>query len=167
MHLATAAVLHTADGVPPAWRGSYGLYHLAILLPDRSALGRFAAHVASLNLRLGMADHLVSEALYLWDPDRLGIEVYADRPREMWQRRDGELVMTTGRRSGVILAPCCLPEATTIISGRTSGHRAPRHPRMKPASSSGNSLCHPSRTCWRYREIFDPPPTPLSARTTI
>lgn len=42
-----------------------------------------------------MADHRVSEALYLWDPDRLGIEVYADRPREMWQRRDGELVMTT------------------------------------------------------------------------
>ena len=87
--------LHTVAGVTPARRGSYGLYHFAILLPDRSALGRFATHVASLNLRIGMADHLVSEALYLWDPDGLGIEVYADRPREMWQRRDGELVMTT------------------------------------------------------------------------
>ncbi len=87
--------LHTAAGVTPARRGSYGLYHFAILLPDRSALGRCAAHVTSLDLRLRMADHLVSEALYLWDPDGLGIEVYADRPREMWQRRDGELVMTT------------------------------------------------------------------------
>jgi len=42
-----------------------------------------------------MADHLVSEALYLWDPDGLGIEVYADRPRDTWQHRDGELVMAT------------------------------------------------------------------------
>ena len=48
--------LHTVAGVTPARRGSYGLYHFAILLPDRSALGRFAAHVASLNLRIGMAD---------------------------------------------------------------------------------------------------------------
>jgi len=87
--------LHTVAGVTPARRGSYGLYHFAILVPDRSALGRFAAHVTSLNLRIGMADHLVSEALYLWDPDGLGIEVYADRPREMWVQRDGELVMTT------------------------------------------------------------------------
>jgi len=87
--------LHTAPGVTRSRRGSYGLYHFAILLPDRSALGRFAAHVTSLNLHIGMADHLVSEALYLWDPDGLGIEVYADRPREMWQWRDGELLMTT------------------------------------------------------------------------
>ena len=87
--------LHMAAGVTPAQRGSFGLYHFAILLPDRAALGRFAAHVAPLNLRLGMADHLVSEALYLWDPDGLGIEIYADRPRPMWMKRDGELVMTT------------------------------------------------------------------------
>ena len=87
--------LHTAAGVTAARRGSFGLYHFAILLPDRPALGRFGAHLASLNLRIGMADHLVSEALYLWDPDGLGIEVYADRPRETWQWRDRELVMTT------------------------------------------------------------------------
>ena len=42
-----------------------------------------------------MADHLVSEALYLWDPDGLGIEVYADRPRDTWQEHDRELAMTT------------------------------------------------------------------------
>jgi catechol 2,3-dioxygenase len=87
--------LHTTAGVTRARRGSYGLYHFALLLPDRAALGRFAAHVASRQLRIGMADHLVSEALYLWDPDGLGIEVYADRPRELWRWRDRELVMTT------------------------------------------------------------------------
>ena len=87
--------LHTVPGVTPARRGSYGLYHFAILLPDRSALGRFAADVAASDRRVAMADHSVSEALYLWDPDELGIEVYADRPRDMWQWRDGELVMTT------------------------------------------------------------------------
>jgi hypothetical protein len=42
-----------------------------------------------------MADHSVSEAIYLWDPDGLGIEVYADRPRDAWQQHDRELVMTT------------------------------------------------------------------------
>ena len=55
-----------------ARRGAFGLYHFAILLPDRSALGRFAAHLGALDVRVAMADHLVSEALYLWDPDGLG-----------------------------------------------------------------------------------------------
>jgi len=87
--------LHTRPGVTAARRGAFGLFHFAVLLPDRPALGRFAAHVAELGLRVGMADHLVSEALYLSDPDGLGIEVYADRPREAWQRRGNELAMTT------------------------------------------------------------------------
>jgi catechol 2,3-dioxygenase len=87
--------LHTRHGVTRARRGAFGLFHFAILLPERSALGRFAAHLVSLNVRVGMADHLVSEALYLWDPDGLGIEVYADRPRERWQHRGRELAMTT------------------------------------------------------------------------
>jgi catechol 2,3-dioxygenase len=87
--------LHTAAGVTRARRGSYGLCHFAIRLPDCSALGRFAAHVASQRQRIGLAHHLVSDALYLWDPDGLGIEVYVDRPRHLWRWRDGELVMTT------------------------------------------------------------------------
>lgn len=87
--------LHTRPGVSPARRGAFGLYHFAILLPDRAALGRFAAHLASRDVRVGMADHLVSEALYLWDPDGLGIEVYVDRPRESWQHHGRELAMTT------------------------------------------------------------------------
>ena len=82
-------------GVTPARRGAFGLYHFAILLPDRSALGRFAAHIASLGIRIGMADHLVSESLYLSDPDGLGIEVYADRPPSAWKRNGRELMMAT------------------------------------------------------------------------
>lgn len=87
--------LQTRPGVVPARRGAFGLYHFAILLPDDRALGRFAAHLAALRVRVGSADHLVSQAFYLWDPDGLGIEVYADRPRDTWQRRGGELVMAT------------------------------------------------------------------------
>jgi catechol 2,3-dioxygenase len=87
--------LETAPGVRPARRGAFGLYHFAILLPDRAALGRFATHLSSQGVRVGMADHLVSEALYLWDPDGLGIEVYADRPRSSWRQNGRELVMTT------------------------------------------------------------------------
>jgi len=79
---------------PPA-KGRLGLYHFAILLPDRAALGRFLNHLLALGVRAGSADHLVSEALYLHDPDGLGIEVYADRPREQWQVDAGELVMDT------------------------------------------------------------------------
>jgi catechol 2,3-dioxygenase len=87
--------LHAGDHVRPARRGAFGLYHFAVLLPDRGALGRFAAHLARLGARVGMADHLVSEALYLYDPDGLGIEVYADRSRDAWRYNGSELVMTT------------------------------------------------------------------------
>jgi catechol 2,3-dioxygenase len=88
-------VLETRSGVTPARRGAFGLYHFAILLPDRAALGRFAAHLSTLGARVGMADHSVSESFYLWDPDGLGIEVYADRPRAGWQRSGRELVLRT------------------------------------------------------------------------
>lgn len=87
--------LQTRRGVTAARRGVFGLYHFAILLPDRAALGRFAAHIASLGIRVGMADHLVSEPLYLSDPDGLGIEVYADRPRMAWKHNRRELAMAT------------------------------------------------------------------------
>ena len=76
-------------------QGRLGLYHFAILLPDRPSLGRFLAHLAELGARAGAADHLVSEAVYLHDPDGLGIEVYADRPRDTWQSDEGELRMAT------------------------------------------------------------------------
>jgi len=88
-------ILRSRPGVTRARRGAFGLYHFALLLPDRAALGRFAAHLAAQHIQVGMADHLVSEALYLSDPDGLGIEIYADRPRAVWQHRNRELAMTT------------------------------------------------------------------------
>jgi catechol 2,3-dioxygenase len=76
-------------------RGHLGLYHFAILLPDRAALGRFVQHLAAVRAYAGMSDHLVSEAVYLQDPDGLGIEVYADRPRSSWRAVDRQLAMAT------------------------------------------------------------------------
>lgn len=88
--------LHARAGATPVPRqGRLGLYHYAILLPDRAALGRFLAHLAELGVYAGMSDHMVSEAIYLRDPDGLGIEVYADRPRETWRYRGQEIEMAT------------------------------------------------------------------------
>lgn len=80
---------------PSPGRGRTGLFHFAILLPDRSLLGRFARHLGELGVAAGASDHLVSEALYLRDPDNLGIEVYSDRPRTAWRRIGRELMMAT------------------------------------------------------------------------
>jgi len=86
--------LYAKQGIGPAPRGgAFGLYHFAVLLPERAALGRFAAHLSRLHIRAGTADHLVSESFYLADPDGLGIEVYADRPREAWKARGREIAM--------------------------------------------------------------------------
>ena len=117
-------VLHERPGVRPVPRsGLLGLYHFAILLPDRQALGRFVAHLGTLGEHAGSADHAVSEALYLTDPDGLGIEVYADRPRPEWQHDNRELYMTTDRldiRS--LLAAAGERSWTGMPSGTTMGH---------------------------------------------
>jgi len=80
---------------PSPGRGHTGLFHFAILLPARADLGRFARHLRQLGIAAGSSDHLVSEAFYLQDPDNLGIEVYADRPRTAWRRVGRELMMAT------------------------------------------------------------------------
>jgi catechol 2,3-dioxygenase len=68
--------------------GHTGLYHVALLVPDRPSLGRWLAHAARDQVELqGLSDHAVSEAIYLRDPDHHGIEIYADRPRELWEGR--------------------------------------------------------------------------------
>lgn len=74
-------------------RGRLGLYHFAILLPDRQSLGRFLRHLSDVGEYAGMSDHFVSEAIYLTDPDGLGIEVYADRPRSSWKLAGTNLSM--------------------------------------------------------------------------
>lgn len=94
--LRTILVLHERAGAKPTRRrGQLGLYHFAILLPTRAALGGFVKHLGDIGARAGAGDHLVSEAFYLHDPDGLGIEVYADRPRSTWRRSDRELVMAS------------------------------------------------------------------------
>lgn len=85
-----------ADAPPRASRSS-GLFHLAILLPTRADLARSLRRVAAARAPLhGASDHLVSEALYLADPEGNGIELYRDRPRQEWTRTEGgELRMAT------------------------------------------------------------------------
>jgi catechol 2,3-dioxygenase len=84
-----------ADAAPRP-RGTSGLFHLAILVPSRADLARALQRVAEAGRRLsGASDHLVSEALYLSDPEGNGIELYRDRPREEWPVRDGALQMDT------------------------------------------------------------------------
>ncbi len=74
-----------------------GLFHLAILVPSRAELARSLHRVSGVGWRFsGASDHLVSEALYLDDPEGNGIEIYRDRPRDEWRREaDGELAMAT------------------------------------------------------------------------
>jgi catechol 2,3-dioxygenase len=86
-----------ADRTAPALdRRATGLYHLAILVPSRLDLALALGRIAEARWPLdGASDHLVSEALYLSDPDGNGIEIYRDRPRQEWRRRQGQLEMAT------------------------------------------------------------------------
>ena len=89
-------LLEERPGAAPRERGTTGLYHYAILLPDRRALAGALRRLLDVRWPIeGASDHAVSEAVYLADPDGNGIELYADRPRETWTWRHGELYMTT------------------------------------------------------------------------
>jgi catechol 2,3-dioxygenase len=78
-----------AGTTPRPRRGVTGLYHVAILLPDRAALGSAISRLTNAGIKLGAADHNVSEAIYLYDADGNGLEIYRDRPREEWQWNNG------------------------------------------------------------------------------
>jgi catechol 2,3-dioxygenase len=81
-------------GARPA-TGHTGLYHFALRVPERSDLARWLAHAARDRVPLvGMSDHFVSEALYLADPDGHGIEIYHDRPRDVWEGKVGSRLTT-------------------------------------------------------------------------
>lgn len=91
-------------GARPA-HGFTGLFHVALLVPDRPSLGRFLAHTARERIPLtGLSDHDVSEAIYLRDPDHHGIEVYADRPRELWEGQVAQRMTTIPLDAGSLLA---------------------------------------------------------------
>ena len=87
-------LLQETPGARPARQAS-GLYHFAILVPSRPALGRVLRRLAKAGVQIGEADHLVSEALYLSDPDGNGIEIYRDRPRDQWGWSNGAVQMAT------------------------------------------------------------------------
>ena len=81
---------------PPRPGGTTGLFHLAILLPGRADLAHALRRVSESGWRFtGASDHLVSEALYLRDPEGNGIEIYRDRPRSEWRQSNGEIEMDT------------------------------------------------------------------------
>jgi catechol 2,3-dioxygenase len=75
-----------------------GLFHTAFLLPARADLGRWINHAIADKIRIeGASDHIVSEALYLTDPEGNGIEIYVDRPHKSWKWTDGQVAMATER----------------------------------------------------------------------
>ena len=83
-------------GAPPRPAGTTGLFHLAILVPGRPELARALRRVLDAAERFtGASDHIVSEALYLRDPEGNGIEIYHDRPREEWSWSNGQVAMDT------------------------------------------------------------------------
>src|SRR5512143_2190556 len=89
-------VWESRGGQPPA-RGTTGLYHLAILYPDRATLADAVRRLLAAGIPLeGASDHGVSEAIYLRDPDGNGVELYRDRPQAEWPRdAAGRLAMVT------------------------------------------------------------------------
>lgn len=96
-------VLVEVPGATPS-QGYSGLFHVALLVPARIHLARWLAHAGRDRVELtGLSDHTVSEAIYLRDPDYHGIEIYADRARETWEGRIGELMGTFSLDVGDLL----------------------------------------------------------------
>jgi catechol 2,3-dioxygenase len=143
--------LQTRSGVVPARRGALGLYHFAILLPERAALGRLATHLSALGVRVGMADHLVSESLYLRDPDGLGIEVYADRPRNAWRQRGRELLMATDPLDiGNVIAAAGERPWDGMPAGATIGHMHLHVGSLDAAEAFYHAALGFDKTVWNY-----------------
>ena len=112
-------------GARPSHRHT-GLYHFALLVPERPELARWLAHAARDRVSLtGLSDHSVSEAIYLRDPDGHGIEIYADRPRDQWEGRVAERMTTLPLDVDSLLGE--LPDPATepfdgLASGTVMGH---------------------------------------------
>ena len=120
------ALLHLQEesGAPPAPADSAGLFHAALLLRDRAALGAWLHRAADAGVNFeGFADHGVSDALYLSDPDGNGLEIYADRPRATWPRTaDGALKMFTLTLDLRKLVPERSAVTDTPLRGACWGH---------------------------------------------
>jgi catechol 2,3-dioxygenase len=112
-------------GARPA-DGYAGLFHFALLVPERTDLARWLVHAAQDRVALtGLSDHAVSEAIYLRDPDGHGIEIYADRPRALWEGRVGELITTIPLDTDDLIASLDDPAAVEfggLAAGSAMGH---------------------------------------------
>jgi catechol 2,3-dioxygenase len=92
----TLVVLEEIDNATANTGRKTGLYHIALLLPNRPQLANTLYHLLETRYPLqGASDHLVSEAIYLADPDGNGIEIYTDRPEDTWKKYDGTIEMAT------------------------------------------------------------------------
>jgi catechol 2,3-dioxygenase len=120
-------LLHLTElpGAQPSTRET-GLYHFALLVPDRTSLARWLAHAARDRVPLsGLSDHYVSEAIYLSDPDLHGIEIYADRPRATWEGQVMERMTTAPLDVRDLLGELDDPESEPfdgLPDGTTMGH---------------------------------------------
>ena len=118
-------VLVEEPGAQPG-DGYCGLYHFALLVPERADLARWLAHAARDHVRLvGLSDHFVSEALYLSDPDHHGIEIYWDRPRQVWEGLVAERMTTLPLDVDDLFAELDDPASAPfngLAEGTTMGH---------------------------------------------
>ena len=136
---------------PVPRKGALGLYHFAILLPDRPSLGRFVRHLGEIGVRAGAGDHLVSESFYLQDPDNLGIEVYADRPRSTWRRVGRELMMATDPVDmGGLLQAADEARWNCAPAGTTMGHVHLHVGDLEQADAFYSESVGFDRTVWGY-----------------
>ena len=119
-------VLVERAGARPKPPGTTGLYHVAIRYPTRHALARAFRRLLAHDWPFqGAADHLVSEALYLADPDGNGLELYVDRPRDQWPERDGKIAMATDPL-----------DVESLLA--TAGEDSPAWPGLHPGTEIGH-----------------------------
>ncbi|WP_440897690.1 VOC family protein [Amphibacillus sp. Q70] len=132
----TQKLIFTTDGIQPLLTlvqddefietrdKTTGLYHFALLLPSREDLATFLHHLIDHNISIGAADHLVSEAIYLNDPEGNGIEVYSDRPKNQWTWQNDQVMMTTDPLNGndLIKLSQSLPNWTKMPKKTVLGH---------------------------------------------
>jgi catechol 2,3-dioxygenase len=123
------------SSAPALDRRAPGLFHLAILVPGRRDLAHTLARMADAGWPLdGASDHLVSEALYLSDPDGNGIEIYRDRPRDQWRRVDGQLAMGT--------LPLDVDSVLGELSGAPEREELPAAPERQELAPPGTRIGH-------------------------
>lgn len=116
-------------GARPA-RGHTGLYHFALVVPERVDLARWLEHAARDHVRLvGLSDHFVSEALYLSDPDQHGIEIYWDRPRAVWEGQVAQRMTTLPLDVNALLRE---------LDGQPSGPSEATYPGLPERTSMGH-----------------------------